>query len=245
MWLLTRQQSDAGCLSCADVKSASSVPMVNGHYPRAPLGYFISHTQLYVLLAAQQVLTTRSPETVSRPKCYHLVTLVYGHNSRAPLDTSSRTPTSMRSFPLSASPAPHAMRSSPSESLELSSATTSPPKFDIAAAVTTKPYASSAQGLLVPCAGAAAESPALTDQADVSAERQSASLQHSLGAGPYSPKFSGSPVAGLCRTGPQFPVRLTKKQKVRHRFPLQVSERRLSWLLLDFLLLGSNRWRRP
>ena len=52
--------------------------------------------------------------------------------------------------------------------------------------------------------------PALSCQADVSAGCQPSSL--------HSPRFSGSPVAGLCQTGPdirQIRVRLTNKQQVR------------------------------
>ena len=132
-------------------------------------------------------------------------------------DTSCRTPTSMRS----SSTAPHAMRSRPTETQkELSLVAFSPHTSRIAAAVTSTPSTFSAPRLRGITAGPAAESSTLTGQADASAGHQSTSLQHSLG--PYCPKFSGSPVAGLCRIGPQFAVRLTKKQKVRW---LQISER--------------------
>lgn len=69
---------------------------------------------------------------------------------------------------------------------------------------------SSAQRLKVASVGPAASSPA---QAGASAGRRYLSSQHSLHAGSCSLILSGSPMAGLGRTGPQ--VRMTKKQQVR------------------------------
>ena len=128
-------------------------------------------------------------------------------------DTSSRTPLSTRSSPLRASLAPHALRSSPSEAQELSSLASSPSMSQIAAIMTVTPT-SSAQRLVATSASPAADSPTFKGQADASAGRHSSVVQRSLDAGPHGAMFSGSPVGGLCRTGPQFPVRMTKKQKV-------------------------------
>lgn len=148
-------------------------------------------------------------------------------------DTSSRTPLSTRSFPLSASPASHAVHSSPSSARELSSVASSPPSYHTAAVMTSRPSTSPPQRLVATSAGPAADSPTLTGQAGESAGRHSAVLQRSLEAGPYGAMFSGSPVGGLCRTGPQYSVRMTKKQQVRYWL-------QISWVC-EILLTSSNR----
>ena len=103
-------------------------------------------------------------------------------------DAFRRTPTSLRSSLLSATPAPHAVHSPAVKVLELSPTASSPPESHTAAVVKGKP---------VPTAGRH-------------------SVQHRLDAGLCNAMFSGSPVAGPCKTGPWFPVRMTKKHKVRY-----------------------------
>ena len=124
-------------------------------------------------------------------------------------DTSSRTPLATRSSPLSAPPASHAACSSPSEAKGLSSAASSPPICYTAAVMTSSPERPGGAS-----AGPLADSSTPTGQADASAGGHSSSVQRRLDARPDGAMFSGSPVRGLCRTGPQLLVRMTKKQRV-------------------------------
>ena len=128
-------------------------------------------------------------------------------------DTSSCTPTSMRSSPLRTLLASDGVSLPPMKALELSSAS-SPLTSHTAAVMTSTPSTFSALRLAGTSTDPAADSPTLQGKADASAGRHS--VQHSLDAGLCSAKFSGSPVAGLCRTDSRFPVRMTKKQKVRY-----------------------------
>ena len=90
-----------------------------------------------------------------------------------------------------------------SSTQELSSAAPSQGLSHTAAFMPHTSAASSAQRLMIASVGLAASSPA---QAGAAAGRHCASTEHSR-------ILSGSPMAGLGRTGPQ--VRMTKKQQMR------------------------------
>ena len=132
-------------------------------------------------------------------------------------DTASLTPTSIMSPLLSRRPSSRALQSPLAGSLGLSAAAPSPYTTHTAAAVAFSPSSTSSSGQRpVFTSATPASSPSTpTGGAAVSAGRHSASSIQSQVAAPHNATFSGSPVAGLCRTGAQVLVRMTKKQKVR------------------------------
>ena len=136
-------------------------------------------------------------------------------------DTASITPSSIMSPLFSRRPASRALQSPLAGSLGLSAAAPSPYTTHPAAAIAFSPSTSSSgQRPVFTSATPASSLSTLTGKADVSAGRRSSSSKQSQVAAPHSATFSGSPVAGLCRTRPQILVRMTKKQKVRQQLEI-------------------------